>query len=181
MAMPSVVRACAALLVNQGSDRSHFAVVDGVAELVEHGVHPPLARLDVAEHPNVALAIDVDAERVLALAVACVEVALREDGPDVEAEAVVGAQRERLEIGVGEEVIDRDPPSAGGLWKNGSSRCHGRRSSTEWPNRAASESSTAAFHSANGAAVTRLTSSSVANSRASSSSPVASASAKWSR
>ena len=85
-----------------------FAVVDGVAELVEHGVHPPLARLHVAEHAHVAVAVDVDAERVLALAVAGVEVAVGEHRADVEAEAVVGAQGEGLEVGVGEEVVDGD-------------------------------------------------------------------------
>ena len=78
MAMPSVVSACAAPRTQPGQRAVALAVVDRVAELVEHRVHPALARLDVAEHAHVALAVDVDAERVLALAVARVEVAVLE-------------------------------------------------------------------------------------------------------
>ena len=85
-----------------------LAVVDGVAELVEHGVHPPLAGLDVAQDAHVAGAVDVDAERVLALAFAGVEVAVAEHRTDVEPETVVRTQGERLEVGIGEEVVDGD-------------------------------------------------------------------------
>ena len=42
--------------------------VGAVAELVQHRLHPPFGRGDVAEHADVALAVDVDAERVLVLA-----------------------------------------------------------------------------------------------------------------
>ena len=93
MAMPSVVSACAAPRTSHGRRVVALAVVDGVAELVEHRVHPPLAGLDVAQHAHVAGAVDVDAERVLALALAGVEVAVVEHRADVEPEAVVGAQR----------------------------------------------------------------------------------------
>ncbi len=106
--MPSVVSACAAPRTSHGRVRVALAVVDRVAELVEHRVHPPLARLDVAEHAHVARAVDVDAERVLALALARVQVAVVEHRADVETEAVVGADGERLEVGVGEEVVDGD-------------------------------------------------------------------------
>ena len=108
MAMPSVVNAWAAPRTQPGQGVVALAVVDGVAELVEHRVHPPLARLDVAEHAHVAGAVDVDAERVLALAFARVQVAVPEHGAHVEAEAVVGAQRQGFEVGLGEEVVDRD-------------------------------------------------------------------------
>ena len=106
--MPSVVSACAAPRTSHGRLSVALAVVDGVPELVEHRVHPPFAGLDVAQHAHVAGPVDVDAERVLALAVAGVEVAAVEDGAHVEAEAVVGAHGERLEVGVGEEVVDGD-------------------------------------------------------------------------
>ena len=72
-------------------------------------------------------------------------------------------------------------PSAGGSWKNGSSKCQGASSPRATPNRTASASSSVSFHAANGAAVCRSTSSSVARSRPSSISPTASESAKWSR
>ncbi len=85
-----------------------LSVVDGVSELVEHGVHPPLARFHVAQHAHIAGAVDVDAERVLALAVARVEVAAFEHPAHVEAEAVVGAHRECLEVGVREQVVQVD-------------------------------------------------------------------------
>ena len=110
-----------------------LAVVDGVAELVEHRVHPPFARLDVAQHAYVAGTVDVDAEGVLALAVACVEVAVLEHRAHVEPEPVVGAQGERLEVGVDEEVVERRPrhPTAG-------SGRTGRRDATVGARRASS-------------------------------------------
>ena len=75
-------------------------------ELVEHRVHPPLVRLDVAQHPDVAVAVDVDAEGVLALAVPGVEIALVEHVAHVETDAVVRADGERLQITAGEERIE---------------------------------------------------------------------------
>ena len=39
---------------------------------------------------------------------------MREHVADVEPEPVVGAQREGLEVGVGEEVVDRDRPGRRG-------------------------------------------------------------------
>ncbi len=53
--------------------------VDGVPELVEHRLGPALARRVVAEHPHVAGAVDVDAERVLHLARPGREVAAADD------------------------------------------------------------------------------------------------------
>ncbi len=79
-----------------------------MSELVQHGVHPPFAGLDVAEDSHVALAVDVDAERVLVLAVARVEIAAGQDRAHVQAEPVVGADREILEVGVGKERIELD-------------------------------------------------------------------------
>src|SRR5439155_17107258 len=75
--------------------------------------HPPLARLDVAEHAHVTGAVDVDAERMLALAFTRVEVAAVEHRAYVETESVVGADGQRLEVGVGEEVVDGDGALAG--------------------------------------------------------------------
>ena len=54
-------------------------VVDAVAELVEHRLGPVVVVGDVGEDAHVALAVDVDAERVLVLARAREEVAARED------------------------------------------------------------------------------------------------------
>ena len=54
-------------------------VVDAVAELVEHRVRRVVGRHDVREHPDVAATIDVDAEGVLVLAVARVQVAALDD------------------------------------------------------------------------------------------------------
>ena len=47
-----------------------LAVVHGVAELVQHRLGPPLVGLDVAQDAHVTLAVDVDAEGVLALSFA---------------------------------------------------------------------------------------------------------------
>ena len=85
-----------------------LAVVHCVAELVEHGVGPPFVRLDVAEDAHVALAVDVDAERVLVLPVARVEVARVEYGVDVEVEAGERAAGEGFEVGVGEVPVEVD-------------------------------------------------------------------------
>ena len=89
---------------------------------------------------------------------------------------------ERLEVGVGEEVVDGDRALGRGALEERvvvvprpqlvDREPEARRPATRRP---------VCFHSANGSAVARSTSSSVANSRASSSSPVASARAKWSR
>ena len=72
-------------------------------------------------------------------------------------------------------------PAAGASWKNGSSRCQGRSSSSAHPNRAASDASSSRFHSVNGCSVARSTSANVANSRSSSSSPGAQARARSGR
>ncbi len=55
-----------------------------------------------------ALAVDVDAERVLALPLARVEVAPGEHRPRVEADAVVAAHGEGLDVGVLEEGVEVD-------------------------------------------------------------------------
>ncbi len=91
-----------------GEGGVELAVVHGVAELVEHRLGPPLVGLDVAQDAHVALAVDVDAERVLALPLARVEVAPGEHGPRVEADAVVAAHGEGLDVGVLEEGVEVD-------------------------------------------------------------------------
>ena len=86
-----------------------LAVVDRVAELVEHRVGPALVRLDVAEHAHVALAVDVDAERVLVLAVACVEVAaLASTGSMSRPRPCERAAGQRLEVGAREVRVEID-------------------------------------------------------------------------
>ena len=79
--MPSVVSECAAGAASHGSVAVETAVVDGVTELVQHRLGPALVLLDVAQDPHVALAVDVDAERVLALARTRVQVTVLEHGP----------------------------------------------------------------------------------------------------
>ena len=63
-------------------------VVDAVPELVEHRVCRLVGRHEVREHADVAPAVDVDAERVLVLAVAGVDVAARDDALRLEADAL---------------------------------------------------------------------------------------------
>ena len=79
-----------------------------VAELVQHRVHPLLAGHDVREHADVAGSVDVDAERVLALAVAREEVAAVEHGARLEPDSVVGAARDLDEVGALEEAVEVD-------------------------------------------------------------------------
>ena len=83
-------------------------VVDRVPELVQHRVHPVLGRPHVREHADVVAAVHVDAEGVLALAVALVEVGAGEQALDVEADSVEVAPRQRLEILLGEPGIEVD-------------------------------------------------------------------------
>ena len=73
-------------------------------------------------------------------------------GAHVEAEAVVGAQGERFEVGVGEEVVDarsRPRPAGSGRTGRRGARGAGRRPRSRSGRRATSSSSR--FHSANGA------------------------------
>ncbi len=63
-------------------------VVDAVAELVQHRVCGLVGRHEVREHADVAPTVDVDAERVLVLAVAGVDVAPRDDAVRLEADAL---------------------------------------------------------------------------------------------
>jgi hypothetical protein len=82
-------------------------VVDGVAELVEHRVHPVGVRPYVGEHPHVVgvLAPDRETEGVLVLAVSPVEVALRYDAPHVQAQRVVGSAGELRQVPLPEAAV----------------------------------------------------------------------------
>jgi hypothetical protein len=62
---------------------------------VEHRVRPVRVRLDVGDHADIALSVDVDAERVLRLRLTRVQVAALQDRFDVELDAVVRAAGER--------------------------------------------------------------------------------------
>ena len=85
------------------------AGVEGrVAELVQHRVHPLLRRHHVRQHADVAGPVDVDAERVLALAVPREQVAAVDHGARLEPDAVVGAPRDLDQIGVLEERVEVD-------------------------------------------------------------------------
>ena len=96
-------------------------VVRTMPELVEHRVGPVAVVGNVREHADVALAVDVDAERVLALAVAREEVAAVEDGIRVDAEAVVRGTRERHDVLAREHVREVDPTGRRHLLEEGSS------------------------------------------------------------
>ena len=97
------------------------AGVEGrVAELVQHRVHPLLRRHDVREHANVTATVDVDAERVLALALPREEVAAVDHRARLEADAVVGAPRDLDQIGVLEERVEVDAALGRDLLKNAS-------------------------------------------------------------
>ena len=128
-------------------------VVHGVAELVEHRLHPPFAGLHVAQDADVALAVDVDAERVLVLTLAPVQITVGEHRAHVESQPVVGPDGQRLEVGVEEQWVKVDRAARGGSWKNGSSRCHGASSSRATPKRSARASSSVSFQRRNGVAV----------------------------
>ncbi len=80
-----------------------------MAELVKHRVLPSLAGHDVGEHAHVPLAIDVDAERVLALALPGVEVAALEHGAGLEADAVERRLGESDGVAGSEERVDVHP------------------------------------------------------------------------
>ncbi len=82
--------------------------VDGVPELVQHGLGPALTRGVVAEHAHVAGTVDVDAERVLNLARAGREVAAPDHAAHVEAHGVERARSEGFEVGIAEERIEVD-------------------------------------------------------------------------
>ena len=90
-------------------------VVDAVTELVEHRVGR-VVRLDgVREDADVAVAVDVDAERVLVLAVARVEIAPREDAVDVEPDSVERPARQLDDVLPVEQRVEVDRPVGRGL------------------------------------------------------------------
>jgi uncharacterized protein (DUF427 family) len=70
----------------------YVLVIDGVAELVEHRVHPVGVRLHVHKNPHVVGVVPPygEAEAVLVLALSLVEVALCQDVSHLEAQSVVG-------------------------------------------------------------------------------------------
>jgi hypothetical protein len=75
-------------------------VVDGVADLVEEHVQPLLARGQVGQHPDVAAPVDVQAEGVLVLARARVQVGAVQQVPGLQAHAVVGGAEAPVELGL---------------------------------------------------------------------------------
>jgi hypothetical protein len=96
-------------LAEQPGERPVEAEVEGtVAELVEHRVRPVRVVLDVREHPHVALAVDVDAERVLRLPVPGEEVAASQDRAGLEPDPVEGLARELDDVRPGERLARVD-------------------------------------------------------------------------
>jgi hypothetical protein len=90
-------------------------VVDGVAELVEHGVHPVGVGPYVGQHAYVVgvLAPDTGAEGVLALALPFVEVAPGYDTPHLEPQAVEGLSGQLLEVLPLEVAVEVDAGQGG--------------------------------------------------------------------
>ena len=167
---------------SHGERRVEARVERRVAELVQHRVHPVLAGHDVREHADVAGPVDVDAERVLALAVAREEVAALEHAARLEPDPVVRAARELDEVRALEERVEVDAALGRHLLEERRRRSATAASSAAaQPNRAARRSSRSAFQRANGSAVARSASSSVAISFSSSISDVATESANQSR
>ena len=151
--------------------------VDRVTELVQHRLGPALARHVVAEHAHVVAAVDVDAERVLDLAVARLEVAAADDIADVEADArrtcASSARRDRRRRSTRRGRRRRPRAGSGRTGRRSATAATPRRRS---PKRAARRASSWSFSARNGAAVMSSTSASVAKSRGSSKSVVASVS-----
>jgi hypothetical protein len=83
-------------------------VVHAVPELVEHRVRAVVRLHRVRENPHIAAAVDVDAERVLVLSFAGVEVAPREDPLDLEPDPLERPLCERDDVLVGEERVEVD-------------------------------------------------------------------------
>ena len=83
-------------------------VVDAVPELVEHRVGPVLVVGHVREHAHVAGAVDVDAERVLVLSGARIEVAAIEDLRRPRGRALESATRKRDDVLPLEQRVEVD-------------------------------------------------------------------------
>ncbi len=84
-------------------------VVRAVAELVQHRVRPEAIGLDVGEDAHVPFAVDVDAERVLGLALAREQVAAVEDRPRVDPDAREGLTGEGDDVLAVEDAAQVDP------------------------------------------------------------------------
>ena len=91
-----------------------------MAELVQHRAEPALARLDVREDADVVDPSIVDAERVLVLVVARIQVAAGEDVVDVIAERLEVGARDLERIEVRERRLERIVGRRRGSWKNAS-------------------------------------------------------------
>ena len=79
-----------------------------MAELVQHRLRGLLVRDDVREHPDVAAAVDVDAEGVLALAAAWIQVAAADDPRHVELDPVERPARELHDVAALEQRVEVD-------------------------------------------------------------------------
>ena len=75
-------------------------------ELVQQHAGPELVRAQVAEHANVARAVDVHAERVLALALPLVQIRAGEDRSHVESHRREEARPELLDRATVEPGIE---------------------------------------------------------------------------
>ena len=107
IAEASVATTCAERR-SHGSSSEQAQVVDAVAELVKHRVRRLLVRDDVREHPDVAVTVDVDAEGVLALATAWIQVAAAEDSRHIELDSVERPARELHDVTALEQRVEVD-------------------------------------------------------------------------
>src|SRR5207237_9293447 len=80
-------------------------IVDRVSEFVEHGAHPAFVRPDVAQHTNIALMIDIQAESMLGLPLAFVEIRAAKQVFNIKADAGVMRTRQTLDIGILEYIV----------------------------------------------------------------------------
>ncbi len=89
--------------------------VHGVADLVQHRLGPLGVRLDVAEDPHVAGSVDVEAEGVLVLGRAGVEIGAPEYLGHVEAVPGEGFEGQLCEVASGEPLVEVHPGGTRGL------------------------------------------------------------------
>ena len=98
-----------------------LAAIDRMAQLVQHRAHPVLVGHDVGQHAHVALAVDVGAEGVRALAGLLVEVAAGDHVVDRQTDAGVEIAAELRGYRPSRRRVSRSASKiAGDSWKNGS-------------------------------------------------------------
>src|SRR5262249_37311766 len=82
-------------------------VVNGVSEFVQHRAHPTLVVANVAEDPNIAFMIDIEAESMLRFRITLVKIGALQQIIDIQTNAFVVGTRHLHNVGAFKDLVER--------------------------------------------------------------------------